>query len=90
MIDTRARDLFPAAQPQTGEELGCIPPAPRAFAHQLSYRHIVFAYDALQPSVARSLTQPGTWKSVATIGKSGPGKALQIHRSRHIDLTGGT
>ncbi|CAI1922931.1 TPA: peptidase domain-containing ABC transporter [Serratia fonticola] len=73
VIDTRARDLFPASS-----EHEAAPKTLPQFSSRLSFRHIVFAYDAQLP-VLHDLSislQPG--QRIAIVGESGTGKSTLL------------
>ncbi|MBC3249522.1 ATP-binding cassette domain-containing protein [Serratia fonticola] len=73
VIDTRARDLFPAHS-----EHEAAPKTLPQFSSRLSFRHIVFAYDAQLP-VLHDLSislQPG--QRIAIVGESGTGKSTLL------------
>ncbi|MBL5825077.1 peptidase domain-containing ABC transporter [Serratia fonticola] len=73
VIDTRARDLFPA-----NSEHEAAPKTLPQFSSRLSFRHIVFAYDAQLP-VLHDLSislQPG--QRIAIVGESGTGKSTLL------------
>ncbi|CAI1598029.1 Lactococcin-G-processing and transport ATP-binding protein LagD [Serratia fonticola] len=73
VIDTRARDLFPAHS-----EHEAVPKTLPQFSSRLSFRHIVFAYDAQLP-VLHDLSislQPG--QRIAIVGESGTGKSTLL------------
>ncbi|HBE9178614.1 TPA: ATP-binding cassette domain-containing protein [Serratia fonticola] len=73
VIDTRARDLFPASS-----EHEAAPKTLPQFSSRLSFRHIVFAYDAQLP-VLHDLSislQPG--QLIAIVGESGTGKSTLL------------
>ncbi|MFT2792786.1 peptidase domain-containing ABC transporter [Serratia sp. T13T92] len=73
VIDTRARDLFPAHS-----EHEAAPKMLPQFSSRLSFRHIVFAYDAQLP-VLHDLSislQPG--QRIAIVGESGTGKSTLL------------
>ncbi|WP_422527254.1 peptidase domain-containing ABC transporter [Serratia fonticola] len=73
VIDTRARDLFPSG---SGHEAA--PKTLPQFSSRLSFRHIVFAYDAQLP-VLHDLSislQPG--QRIAIVGESGTGKSTLL------------
>ncbi|HHQ6576165.1 TPA: peptidase domain-containing ABC transporter [Serratia fonticola] len=73
VIDTRAQDLFPA-----NSEHEAAPKTLPQFSSRLSFRHIVFAYDAQLP-VLHDLSislQPG--QRIAIVGESGTGKSTLL------------
>ncbi|WP_196062019.1 MULTISPECIES: peptidase domain-containing ABC transporter [unclassified Serratia (in: enterobacteria)] len=73
VIDTRARDLFPSSS-----EHEAAPKTLPQFSSRLSFRHIVFAYDAQLP-VLHDLSislQPG--QRIAIVGESGTGKSTLL------------